>query len=145
MCCCVRSAHATDEWILYTDVCFKQPTTLQERLDAARQFVDATDARLPLVGCLHLWRPRGTAVTVPRCWVQVLDTMDNGAESAYAGWPERLYVIDGRGQVAVVGELGPDGYDPSVVAEWLRANVDDDSTDRARAGDGAAAVATASE
>lgn len=119
----IFEAHATDEWILYTDVCFKQPTTLQERLDAARQFVDATDARLPLV----------------------LDTMDNGAESAYAGWPERLYVIDGRGQVAVVGELGPDGYDPSVVAEWLRANVDDDSTDRARAVDGAAAVATASE
>ena len=51
--------------------------------------------------------------------------MDNSAETAYAGWPERLYVIGADGTVAYVGRLGPDGYLPVEVQAWLKDNVAD--------------------
>ena len=46
--------------------------------------------------------------------------MSNGAEDAYAGWPERLYVIGSDGRVAYAGGLGPDEYLPSEVGAWLQ-------------------------
>lgn len=93
----IFEAHATDEWHVFQDVCFKQPTTLQARLDVAKQFIAATGATIPIV----------------------LDNMDNTAEAAFCGWPERLWVVD-SGVVQYKGGLGPDDYKPAEVEAWLR-------------------------
>ena len=42
------------------------------------------------------------------------------AEKAYAAHPERLYVIDrATGEVAFKGEMGPFGYLPSALRQFL--------------------------
>lgn len=78
-------------------VCYAQPRTLEARLAIARDFVERETYPIPLV----------------------VDRMDDAADEIYAGWPERLYVIDERGVVALKGEVGPFGFDPDVVDAWL--------------------------
>jgi peroxiredoxin len=51
----------------------------------------------------------------------LVDRMDDAANEVYAGWPERLYVIDTSGKVAYKGKTGPFGYAPDEVAAWLDA------------------------
>lgn len=46
----------------------------------------------------------------------LLDNLDDAVERAYAGWPDRLYVIDIDGKVAGKGAPGPSGFKPSVDA-----------------------------
>ena len=79
-------------------VCYKQPKTLDERLLIARDFVERTKYTIPLL----------------------VDGMDNQADELYAGWPERLYIIDETGRIAYKGEPGPFGYHPEEVEAWLR-------------------------
>ena len=97
----IKEAHPEDEWQMSSnvedDVCYPQPRTLEERLRIASDFVQRFDYRLPLV----------------------VDTMQNDAERAYSGWPERLYVIDETGHIAYKGGLGPFGFEPDEVAAWL--------------------------
>lgn len=40
----------------------------------------------------------------------VLDKLDNHVELAYAGFPDRLYVLDSEGVVAWKSYPGPEGY-----------------------------------
>lgn len=47
----------------------------------------------------------------------VLDEFGNSTERAYAGWPDRLYLIDGKGRVAYKAKPGPFGFK----SEQLRA------------------------
>jgi hypothetical protein len=37
--------------------------------------------------------------------------MDNAADIAYQGWPERLYVLAKEGTIAYQGGKGPYGFD----------------------------------
>ena len=46
----------------------------------------------------------------------LLDNLDDAVERAYAGWPDRIYVIDSEGKVAGKGAPGPSGFKPSVDA-----------------------------
>jgi len=80
-------------------VCYAQPKTLAERLAIAKDFVARNDYGLPML----------------------VDRMDDAANAIYAGWPERLYVIDGSGRVAYKGKTGPFGYAPDEVEAWLDA------------------------
>jgi len=52
----------------------------------------------------------------------VIDKDDNRVNVAYAGWPDRLYVIGTDGKVAYKGAQGPGGFKPAEVEEWLRKN-----------------------
>ena len=70
----------------------ENPKTLEERQQVAREF--AKQLRL----------------TVP----MLVDTIDNQADKAYAGWPDRVYVIDANGLVALKGAMGPGGFSPAV-------------------------------
>ncbi len=101
----IKEAHPTDEWQVPANeadsVCYSQPRTLTDRLAIAKDFVERFTWSLPMV----------------------VDAMDNGADSAYAAWPERLYVVGRDGRVAWKGAMGPEGYDPEGVEAWLRANV----------------------
>jgi hypothetical protein len=46
--------------------------------------------------------------------------MQNTAQKAYAGWPDRLYVLDAEGKVAYRGEPGPRGFKPAEAEEALK-------------------------
>ena len=82
-------------------VCYTQPRTVGDRLAIAKDFSSRFTYTLPLV----------------------VDPMSDPAMAAYAGWPERLYVVGTDGRIAFKGAMGPDGYDPEGVERWLSANV----------------------
>src|SRR5947207_1159383 len=42
----------------------------------------------------------------------LVDKMDNKVESAYAGWPDRLYLVGKDGRIIYKSGLGPAGFIP---------------------------------
>ena len=100
----IKEAHAEDEWQMDSnvedDVCYAQPRTFDDRMRIARDFVNRFDYQMPLL----------------------VDGIDDAAKTIYAGWPERLYVIESDGRIAYKGEPGPFGFHPEEVDEWLAAH-----------------------
>lgn len=100
----IREAHPEDEW--QTDanikdkVVFAQPTTRVQRVGVARKCSAALKLSMPVV----------------------VDTIDNRVDDLYAGWPERMFVVDKSGKIAVAGRQGPWGFVPGEVREWLEKN-----------------------
>lgn len=101
----IREAHPSDGWPLESNaadgVDFADPKDLAERREAAR-------------GCV-------TALRLPMTCV--VDDPENRVDTAYAGWPERLFVIERGGRIAYAGKQGPFGFEPEEVARWLRRNI----------------------
>lgn len=99
----IKEAHPTDEWAMSSNekagICYPQPKDLEGRLAIARDFVTHSKYEIPML----------------------VDGMENAADELYAGWPERLYVIDERGVIAYKGETGPFGFEPDEVDAWLKA------------------------
>lgn len=99
----IREAHPTDEWQMDSNekegVCYPQPRSTPARVAIARDFVSRFKYDLPLF----------------------VDPIENPADKLYAGWPERLYVIDERGVIAYKGQTGPFGFHPEEVETWLAA------------------------
>ena len=58
-------------WFLFTDVCYDQPTSLDERKQLASELL-----------------PQQLLAAIP----VAIDTMENTAETLFAAWPERLCV-----------------------------------------------------
>ncbi len=50
----------------------------------------------------------------------VVDRMDNKVELAYAGWPDRLYLIGQDGRVAYKSRPGPAGFLPQELEAAIR-------------------------
>jgi len=50
----------------------------------------------------------------------VVDTIDNKVDELYAGWPERIFVIDGTGRIAYAGKQGPWGFKPGEAERALK-------------------------
>ena len=42
----------------------------------------------------------------------VVDGFSNSTEQAYTGWPDRMYLMDGRGKIAFKSRPGPFGFKP---------------------------------
>ena len=42
----------------------------------------------------------------------VLDEFGNSTETAYTGWPDRMYLIDSQGRIAYKSKPGPFGFKP---------------------------------
>jgi hypothetical protein len=80
------------------DVVFRQPRNHDERRAVAEACCTRLDLSIPCV----------------------VDTMDNAVDHLYAGWPERLFVIDRHGTVAYAGKQGPWGFDPGATERALR-------------------------
>jgi len=97
----IREAHPQDEWQmkknLDENVCYPQPKTLPQRIAIANDFTQRFHFPLPLG----------------------IDPMTDLADHLYAGWPERLYVIDESGKIVYRGGLGPFNYHPDEVRAWL--------------------------
>jgi hypothetical protein len=89
----IREAHPTDGRQVPQNqkdkVLVKDPTSDEERAKVADDFAKQFKLKLPIL----------------------LDTIDDKMEKAYAGWPDRLYVIHG-GKIAYKGEPGPRGFKP---------------------------------
>ncbi len=97
----IKEAHPTDEWQMSDNekegVCYRQPLTTSERAAVARDFVKRFAYPIPVV----------------------VDPIDNPANGIYAGWPERLVVVDEGGRIAYKGKAGPFAYRPQEVEDWL--------------------------
>ena len=68
------------------------PKSLEERQGVAREFAKQLNLSVPIL----------------------VDTIDNQTDKVYAGWPDRVYVIDAKGMVALKGAIGPSGFLPAV-------------------------------
>lgn len=101
----IKEAHPTDEWQVTSNetegVCYPQPRTVEDRRSIASDFVKRHKYSIPIF----------------------VDDMGNTADALYGAWPERLYIIDTNGIVAYKGEMGPFGFDPAAVEEWLAAHI----------------------
>lgn len=97
----IREAHPTDEWQMDSNeeegVCYAQPKTLADRVLIANDFARRHKYEIPLL----------------------IDDIDDHTEWVYAGWPERLYVIDEKGTIAYKGGPGPFEFYPEEVEAWL--------------------------
>jgi hypothetical protein len=98
----IKEAHPEDEWQMDSNekenVCYPQPKTLADRLAIANDFVKRFQYDVPIA----------------------VDDMGNDADKAYAGWPERFYIVEESGKIVYKGEPGPFGFKPNEVEEWLK-------------------------
>jgi hypothetical protein len=86
----IKEAHPLDEWQMDFErgagaSATRSRTTQAERVAIAQDFVERQDWKLPLL----------------------VDPLDNRADALYAGWPERLYVVDEQGRIAYKGRDRP--------------------------------------
>ena len=97
----ILEAHASDVWQLPSNikqnVVFKTPRDFDERTSVADACVRKLNIEMPAL----------------------LDGFDNAVERAYTGWPDRLYVIDREGRVALKTKPGPFGFHPEQVRAKL--------------------------
>ncbi len=109
--CCVyiREAHPEDSvgggfrternWA--NGIVYDQPTTIEARGEIAEVCMLKLNLEMPMY----------------------LDGMDDDAETKYAAWPERLYVIGGDAKISYAGALGPMGFDPDGWEEAIKAKL----------------------
>jgi Iodothyronine deiodinase len=97
----IKEAHPEDEWQMDSNetenVCYPQPKTLADRVAIANDFVKRFHYDVPIA----------------------VDDMTNAANAAYAGWPERFYIVDEAGKIVYKGKTGPFGFHPEEVEAWL--------------------------
>jgi type I thyroxine 5'-deiodinase len=79
------------------NVCYRQPRSTGERVAIANDFVERFDYATPLV----------------------VDPIENPANAIYAGWPERIYILDEQRTIVYKGEPGPFGFHPEEAEAWL--------------------------
>ena len=91
----VREAHPTDGWQVPENVkqgvLVASAKTQSEKDEHADVCVVKLDIHFPTI----------------------VDRMDNRVELAYAGWPDRLYLIGKDGRVVYKSAIGPQGFIPS--------------------------------
>ena|SRR6185369_9266478 len=97
----IKEAHPQDEWKMDSNenegICYRQPRTLAERVAIAKDFVNRFHVDIPMA----------------------VDPIDDPANKAYAGWPERIYIIDEAGAIVYKGKPGPFGFHPEEAEDWL--------------------------
>ncbi|MBL7199506.1 MAG: deiodinase [Anaerolineae bacterium] len=95
----IREAHSTDGWSIPNRVKLADPQTLEERRKAAGQCETALAHGVPTL----------------------VDEMDDAVMTAYAAWPDRLYLVDTEGCVAYAGGQGPFGFKPAELGKAIDA------------------------
>ena len=97
----IQEAHPIDAWQvgdnLKDDVLVASTKTSDERYAAAGLCVKNMKIELPAL----------------------LDEADNRVERAYTAWPDRLYVVDRDGRIALKSAAGPFGFRPADVEAVL--------------------------
>ena len=94
----IREAHPTDGWALEKNaVTFADPRTMEERRKVAGECEAALEYGIRTL----------------------VDEMHDPVMTAYAAWPERIYLVDAEGAVAYAGGPGPAGFKPSELKEAI--------------------------
>ncbi len=70
------------------------PKTIEERHRVAREFAESLKLTIPVL----------------------VDSIDDVANNSYTAWPDRIYVIDADGKIALKANPGPAGFSPAVRA-----------------------------
>jgi hypothetical protein len=55
----------------------------------------------------------------------LIDSFNNQVETAYTGWPDRLYLIQPDGRVAYKSKPGPFGFHPDDLADAIKQLIKD--------------------
>jgi type I thyroxine 5'-deiodinase len=88
----IDEVHPANGWQAETNVEsgyeVNQPENIEERLAMARICHKKLRVSLPVI----------------------VDNMDDKTSAAYAGWPDRLYIVDKEGKIAYKGRKGPRGF-----------------------------------
>jgi hypothetical protein len=96
----IKEAHPTDEWQMPSNekdqVCYTQPRTTEQRIAIANDFTQRFQYKIPLL----------------------VDPIEDEVNRVYAGWPERLYVVE-AGVIRYKGGQGPFEFHPEEVEDWL--------------------------
>lgn len=98
----IIEAHACDEWPLGKKLCIPQHKTLEDRMKAAKSFIEHFDYKIPLV----------------------IDPITNAFNNAFAAWPERYFIIH-KNKVAYISEPGEFGNTSHWIPDlnaWLSTN-----------------------
>ena len=93
----IQEAHANDSWRLAGNVSVATPRSFDERGAVASSCVRKLGIEIPAL----------------------VDGVENTTDSAYTGWPDRLYLIDRQGRVAYKSGPGPFGFHPSELQSAL--------------------------
>jgi hypothetical protein len=98
----IREAHPSDIWQMAVNVrekvVYESPRNAGERVDVAGMCV------------------RNLGIEMPA----LVDGFDNATDTAYSGWPDRLYVIGRDGRIAYKSGPGPFGFEPEDMERVLR-------------------------
>jgi peroxiredoxin len=98
----IQEAHASDVWQMQANlrqnVVFASPRSFEERGAVAESCV------------------RNLHIEIPA----LLDGFGNTTETAYTGWPDRLYLIDRDGRVVYKSRPGPFGFHPEELSASLK-------------------------
>ena len=100
----ILEAHPTDVWQMQSNVkdgvLFATPKNDSERTTVARACWTKLGIHFPAL----------------------VDRIDNRVESAYTGWPDRLYLIAPGGKILYKNKPGPFGFHPDQLAQAIRRN-----------------------
>ena len=98
----ILEAHPTDVWEMKSNihdkVLFRSPRDESERAFIAGTCVRKLGIKFPAL----------------------IDGFDNGVETAYTGWPDRLYLIGADWRVVYKSKPGPFGFHPKGLAAALQ-------------------------
>ena len=94
----IREAHPTDGWDIGGEVRAGDPRTMEERRRLAGRCEEA------MAHGIHTY----------------VDEMDDAVMTAYAAWPERLYLIGQDGCVVYRGGPGPHGFEPAELERAIK-------------------------
>ena len=94
----ILEAHASDSWKLAKNISVATPRSFDERDNVASSCVRKLGIEMPAL----------------------VDNFDNAAETAYTGWPDRLYLVDRWGRIAYKSGPGPFGFHPSELEDALK-------------------------
>ena len=95
----IHEAHASDSRRPDRGTSVKEPTTIAERFGVAATCRAELGLKLPML----------------------IDDMQNTADAAYSGWPDRLFLVDTKGKIAYRGDRGPRGFEPSELGSAIDA------------------------
>lgn len=99
----IREAHPSNAWQMasniHDNVVFADPKTQEERSTVAESCVRKLGIKIPAL----------------------VDSIGDGVEAAYTGWPDRLYLIGADGRVKFKSSPGPFGFHPAALEEALTA------------------------
>ena len=98
----IREAHPTDGWRIRANdqqgIMIEDPKTFDQREEVANVCIANLKTTIPTL----------------------IDNMDNTVEKNYQSWPDRIYIIDKKGNIVYQSEPGPRGFKPVEAEEALK-------------------------